>query len=197
MINKPETKPDGSKQGISTIFEIVRDRLGVVVTEPSKQKLRNTKPKGDQENAQPYWKTKKLSEMTKAEWESLCDGCGKCCMVLIEDDETETIWETDVACRLYDADKRVCTDYSNRHRRVPDCVRLTPENASALPWMPETCAYRRIARGQSLPEWHPLVTGDPQSTARAGAAASKFLISEDALDEEEIFSRKSIERPDV
>ncbi|MEO0400295.1 MAG: YcgN family cysteine cluster protein [Pseudomonadota bacterium] len=142
----------------------------------------------------PYWETKTLSEMTDAEWEGLCDGCGKCCLVLIEDDETGEVWETDVACRLYDADKRRCTDYKNRHTRAPDCVRLTPQNAGALPWMPETCAYRRLARGHALPDWHPLLTGDPKSAARAGAAATKSLVSEDALDEEEIFFRRTIER---
>ena len=126
----------------------------------------------------PFWETKTLSEMTEAEWESLCDGCGKCCLVVLQDEENGDVWETDVACRLYDPEKRRCTDYDNRHARVPDCVRLSPENAGALSWMPKTCAYRRIAEGRGLADWHPLVTGDPTSTARAGMAASKRLANE-------------------
>lgn len=143
----------------------------------------------------PYWKTKSLAEMTPGEWEGLCDGCGKCCLVLIEDEDDGTIWETDVACQLFDPQKRKCTDYNNRHERVPDCVRLTPENAGALPWMPETCAYRRLARGEDLPDWHPLVTGDPTTPARAGAATRKNLLSERDVDPDDLESRIVIERP--
>ena len=144
--------------------------------------------------APPFWETKSLAEMTDAEWESLCDGCGKCCLVLLEDEETGEVWETDVACRLFDARERRCTDYTRRHARVPDCVRLTPENAGALPWMPETCAYRRLARGQGLPDWHPLVTGDPRSTVRAGIAAPPDLANERDADPETLFERVTVER---
>lgn len=142
----------------------------------------------------PFWQTKTLAEMTDAEWESLCDGCAKCCLVLIEDEDDGTVWETDVACRLFDPDKRKCTDYGNRHARVPDCVRLTHENAGALPWMPQTCAYRRLARGEGLPDWHPLVTGDPASTARAGMATRKNLASEADIDPDDLEDRIVIER---
>lgn len=142
----------------------------------------------------PFWETKTLAEMTDAEWESLCDGCGKCCLVVLVDDETEEVWETDVHCRLYDPEKRRCTDYKNRRARVPDCVRLTPENAGALEWMPQTCAYRRLARGEGLPDWHPLVTGDPASTARAGKAATKRLASETHVAPEDLENRVTKKR---
>lgn len=136
----------------------------------------------------PFWETKTLAEMTRDEWESLCDGCGRCCLVVLEGEDGR-YWETDVACRLYDPKKRQCTDYRNRHARVPDCVRLTAENAGALKWMPETCAYRRLARGEGLPDWHPLVSGDPGSVARAGIAAGRGLASEAEVSEEELESR--------
>lgn len=142
----------------------------------------------------PFWKTKSLSDMSAAEWESLCDGCGKCCLVLIEDEDDGAVYEADVGCRLYDAENRRCTDYDNRHERVPDCVRLTPENAGSLKWMPQTCAYRLLANGEDLPDWHPLVTGDPSSTARTGNAAPKNLGREEDFPGEKIFSRKLIER---
>ncbi len=145
--------------------------------------------------ADRFWETKRLDEMTDAEWESLCDGCGKCCLVLLVDEETGGVFETDVACRLYDPEARRCGDYANRLARVPDCVRVTPENAGALHWMPRTCAYGRLARGEGLPDWHPLLTGDPKSTARAGAAASKNLLSEADIAPEDLESRIVIERP--
>lgn len=142
----------------------------------------------------PFWEEKTLSEMSPAEWESLCDGCGKCCLVLIEDADDGSVWETDVACRLFDCTKRKCTDYQNRHQRVPDCVRLTPHNAGALAWMPQTCAYRRLARGENLPHWHPLLTGDPSTVARAGAATRKNLLREDDIDPDDLEERIVIER---
>lgn len=139
---------------------------------------------------QPFWETKSLAQMTDAEWESLCDGCGKCCMVLLRDDEDDAgpgaVWETDVACRLFDPATRRCRDYANRLRRVPGCIQLTPDNAGALDWMPETCAYRRLAAGDPLPEWHPLVTGDPASTERAGAAVSPNLVSELTVEDDDL-----------
>lgn len=128
--------------------------------------------------APPFWERKSLAEMTDEEWESLCDGCGRCCLVLLRDEETGEVWETDVACRLFDAKKRTCTDYKNRHARVRDCVRLSPDNAGALDWMPKSCAYRRLARGEGLPAWHPLLTGARDSAARAGAAVPPDLASE-------------------
>ncbi|MEM9706878.1 MAG: YcgN family cysteine cluster protein, partial [Pseudomonadota bacterium] len=116
-------------------------------------------------------------------WESLCDGCARCCLVTIVDDDTEAVFETAVTCRLLERSSRRCTDYANRAKRVPDCVQLTPQNAGALPWMPETCAYRRLARGQDLPDWHPLISGDPNGAARAGVAVSRAVVSEDDVDD--------------
>lgn len=137
----------------------------------------------------PFWATKTLKQMSQEEWESLCDGCGRCCLYILHNEETGDVFETDVACKLFDAKRRRCTDYENRSVRVPDCVRLTPQNAEALSWMPETCAYRRLARGQGLPDWHPLITGDRESVVRAGIAVAPDLIPEDEIDDELLESR--------
>ena len=137
----------------------------------------------------PFWETKTLAEMSQGEWESLCDGCGRCCLYILHNEETGDVFETDVACKLFDAKKRRCTDYENRSARVPDCVRLTPQNANALHWMPETCAYRRLARGEGLPDWHPLITGDRDSVVRAGVAVPPDLVPEDEIDDDLLESR--------
>lgn len=135
----------------------------------------------------PFWVTKTLAEMTESEWESLCDGCGRCCLVVLEDeDEPGAYYETRIACKLFDAKQRRCTDYAHRHRRVPDCVKLTPQNAGALAWMPDTCAYRRLARGEGLAEWHPLISGDPTSVKRAGVAVSSRVKNERDVAADEI-----------
>lgn len=118
-------------------------------------------------NDRPFWETKSLSEMTADEWESLCDGCGKCCLSKLIEEDTEEILYTSVACRLFDADRCSCRDYANRSEQVPDCVRLTPENVPTITWLPQTCAYRLIAEGRPLYDWHPLLSGDPQSVHRA------------------------------
>lgn len=111
----------------------------------------------------PFWKRKSLAEMTEAEWESLCDGCGKCCLVGLEDEDTGDIYLTDVACTLLDGQTCRCKDYPNRQQSVPDCVKLTPENVPTLGWLPRTCAYRLVNEGRDLFLWHPLLTGDPES----------------------------------
>ena len=123
-------------------------------------------------SAAPFWRTKSLAAMSPAEWESLCDGCGRCCLVKLEDEDTGAIAYTDVACRLLDAATCRCSDYENRSAKVADCVRLTPEAVSGLTWLPPTCAYRLVAEGQDLPAWHPLVSGDPASVAAAGIAVA-------------------------
>jgi len=137
----------------------------------------------------PFWETKTLGQMSQEEWESLCDGCGRCCLYILHNEESGDVFETDVACKLFDPKKRRCTDYENRSRRVPDCVRLTPQNAGALSWMPETCAYRRLARGERLPAWHPLITGERDSVARAGVAVPPDLIAEQDIDDDLLESR--------
>ena len=135
----------------------------------------------------PFWQKKSLRQMNTAEWESLCDGCGKCCLVVLDEEETSVLYETNIACKLFDPQKRRCTDYDNRAKRVPDCVQLTPESVEKLQWMPKTCAYRLLANGKDLPSWHPLVTGDPTSTARAGKAVKKSLVLEGDVDEDDVW----------
>ena len=116
----------------------------------------------------PFWRAKTLAQMNAREWESLCDGCGRCCLVKLEDEETGTIHPTDVACTLLDEDACRCRDYGNRQAKVPDCLRLTPETVPALSWLPPTCAYRLLAEGRDLYWWHPLVSGDPETVHVAG-----------------------------
>ena len=129
----------------------------------------------------PFWEFKRLEEMTVAEWESLCDGCGLCCLVRFEDEETGEIIPTRVHCRLFDPDRCRCTDYAARKEHVPDCIKLSPGNIEALEWMPPSCAYRRLHEGKDLPHWHPLITGDPESVHRAGVSVRGQTISEAVL----------------
>lgn len=138
----------------------------------------------------PFWRSKTLEEMTEAEWESLCDGCGRCCLVKLEDDDTGKIHATDIGCRLFDAATCRCHDYANRSKTVPDCVTLTPEAVRTLPWLPPTCAYRLLGEGRDLPWWHPLVSGDPQTVIAAGVSVrGKVHANEDEVAEEEIVER--------
>jgi len=129
----------------------------------------------------PFWETKKLHEMTDAEWESLCDGCGLCCLVRFEDEETLEVIPTRVHCKLFDPDACRCSDYENRKAMVPDCIKLTPFNVEALEWMPKSCAYRRIHEGRGLAAWHPLVSGDPETVHTAGISVRGETISETTL----------------
>jgi uncharacterized cysteine cluster protein YcgN (CxxCxxCC family) len=125
----------------------------------------------------PFWKVKSLKEMSPEEWESLCDGCGKCCLIQLEDEDGSRML-TSLSCKLYDGASGRCKDYRNRSVRVPDCVVLTAANVGQLEWMPKTCAYRLVHEGRDLPDWHPLVTGDPQSTFRAGMSVRGQVTSE-------------------
>jgi uncharacterized cysteine cluster protein YcgN (CxxCxxCC family) len=119
---------------------------------------------------QPFWRTKTMGEMTKAEWESLCDGCGRCCLNKLTDEETHETVYTDVGCRLLDSKTCRCSDYSHRQAKVKDCIRLTPRNVARLNWLPPTCGYRLIAAGRDLYWWHPLVSGDPETVHTAGVS---------------------------
>ena len=129
----------------------------------------------------PFWETKQLHEMTEAEWESLCDGCGLCCLVRFEDEETLEVIPTRVHCKLFDPEVCRCSDYENRKATVPDCIKLTPFNVEALEWMPKSCAYRRIHEGRGLAAWHPLVSGDPETVHTAGISVRGETISETTL----------------
>ena len=129
----------------------------------------------------PFWRRKTLSEMTAEEWESLCDGCGLCCLIRFEDEETGEVIPTRVSCKLFDGELCRCKDYANRKAYVPDCIKLTPGNIDALNWMPKSCAYRRLHEGRDLAWWHPLVSGDPESVHRAGVSIRGQTISEETL----------------
>jgi uncharacterized protein len=124
-----------------------------------------------------FWRTKSLTEMTPEEWESLCDGCGQCCLHKIAQPQKPAL-KTNVACRLLDTASCRCKNYPRRKRLVRDCVVLTPDNVADLSWLPDTCAYRLVEAGEDLPEWHPLLSGDPESVHRAGISVRDRCISE-------------------
>jgi uncharacterized cysteine cluster protein YcgN (CxxCxxCC family) len=126
----------------------------------------------------PFWRRKRLEEMDAAEWESLCDGCARCCLNKLEDIDTGEISWTDVACRLLDGETCRCRDYGNRQGIVSDCVQLDPEAVRTLSWLPPTCAYRLVAEGRDLYWWHPLVSGDPETVHQAGVSVRGRTVSE-------------------
>ena len=118
----------------------------------------------------PFWRRKSLADMTSPELESLCDGCGRCCLNKLEDEDTGRVYYTDVGCRLLDGTTCRCKDYGHRSEQVDDCVRLTPHNVATLKWLPPSCAYRLLDEGKDLYWWHPLVSGDPESVHIAGVS---------------------------
>lgn len=124
--------------------------------------------------------------MSHEEWESLCDGCAKCCLIKLRDPETQVVKFTNVVCRYLDLKTCKCSDYSNRHTNVPECILLTAELARYLDWLPKTCAYRLVADGQDLPWWHPLKTGDANSPLRAGGTVFGKVVSESEIDEDDL-----------
>ena len=134
---------------------------------------------------QPFWKRKKLSEMNHEEWESLCDGCARCCLFKLEDEDTGELFYTEVACKLLDHKTCQCTDYKNRSTLVPDCITMSPDNPEVFSWFPSTCAYRLLSEGKDLHSWHPLVSGDPDSVAKAGISIGGWAIPEEEVDDVE------------
>jgi hypothetical protein len=132
----------------------------------------------EKDEAEPFWLRKRLDQMTRAEWESLCDGCARCCLIKLQDADTDEVSYTDVACKLLDTQSCRCTKYFERSKLVPDCITLTPENLRDLPWMPSTCAYRLVAEGHDLYWWHPLVSGDPETVHLAGISVRHRCIPE-------------------
>ncbi|MFN2309411.1 MAG: YcgN family cysteine cluster protein [Gammaproteobacteria bacterium] len=126
----------------------------------------------------PFWKRKSLAEMSRDEWESLCDGCGRCCLHKIEDIDTGLLYYTSVVCHLFDDQTCRCTAYAERTQRVPDCLTLRPDTLDQIHFLPDTCAYRLLNEGQALADWHPLVSGDPASVHRAGISVRGKVISE-------------------
>ncbi len=129
-------------------------------------------------NTKKYWETVAFDQLTDKQWESICDGCAQCCAHKLQDEDTDEIFFTNVVCEYLDTQKCQCSVYGDRHTHVPDCIKITPENAKELTWIPETCGYKLLAKGKPLPAWHPLVTGDLQSTEKAGMSIRNKVISE-------------------
>jgi hypothetical protein len=130
-----------------------------------------------------FWETKTLAEMTTEQWESLCDGCGQCCLHKLEDEDTGELAFTSVCCDLIDLDTCRCTRYSERCTLVPECLDLKQHDFAEYNWLPATCAYRLLTDGKPLPEWHPLITGNPESVKQAGASISSYATKESQVDD--------------
>lgn len=146
---------------------------------------------------QPFWIEKTLEELSPQQWELLCDGCGKCCLSKLEDEDTGDIYWTTVGCRLFDDETCSCRDYPNRLSKVPDCVGLTPEKVRTITWLPKTCAYRLVANGEPLYWWHHLVSGSRETVHVAGISVKGCVTaSEDDLSEpEDYFAHMLDEEP--
>ena len=133
-----------------------------------------------------FWKTIALDQLDKDQWESLCDGCGKCCVLKLEDVDTGDVHFTDVACKLLDCENAQCSNYAARKTHVPDCVLLTPDNLGILSWMPQSCAYRLVYEKKDLPDWHPLITNDANSTMLAGHSVANRVVPEGIVDDDDL-----------
>ena len=127
---------------------------------------------------QPFWEVKLLDEMSDAEWESLCDGCGRCCLHKLEDEDTGDVHFTRVSCKLLDTETCRCSDYANRFEQVPDCLTIKPLDAQKLSWLPPSCAYRLVSQGMPLEKWHPLVSGSRDTVHEAGISMAHLCLSE-------------------
>lgn len=134
----------------------------------------------------PFWKTKRLDEMSPDEWESLCDGCAQCCLIKFEDEDSGRIYHTNVVCEYLEIYHCRCTRYSERSVLVPTCLTITPDLAVSLAWMPGTCAYRLLAEGKDLPLWHPLVSGDPSTVHKSGISVRGKVVSARDVEEDDL-----------
>lgn len=133
----------------------------------------------------PFWQRKRLSEMTTDEWESLCDGCGLCCLAKLEDEDTGDVWYTDLVCPWMNLETGRCTTYENRLEKVPECLNLSADSIERYDWLPRTCAYRTLAEGRPLADWHPLRSGDPDSVVKAGVSVRHRAIHANTVPEED------------
>lgn len=136
----------------------------------------------EKQTSQPFWMLKTLDEMSSSEWESLCDGCARCCLYKLQDEDTGEIFFTRVVCKYLDLETCRCTDYEHRNEIMPTCIELNPRLARELTWIPSTCAYARLARGEKLSWWHPLVSQNRSSVHIAGISVKDRCISEDLVD---------------
>lgn len=132
-----------------------------------------------------FWRDKSLTEMSDAEWEALCDGCARCCLIKLEDEDTAEVHYTALVCDLLDIERCRCTRYPARHELVPDCIEFSADLAASLAWLPRTCAYRRLAEGRGLADWHPLVSGRPDSVHEAGISVRGRVIPARLVDEDD------------
>ncbi len=135
----------------------------------------------------PFWETLSLDEMNDQQWESLCDGCGRCCLQKLEDEDTGEVWFTRVSCVQLDCGSGRCQDYANRFSKVPDCLAVRPLTEQKIGWLPESCAYRKLAQGEALENWHPLVSGNDRSVIEAGISVAGRCISEAEVAAEDYF----------
>jgi len=133
-----------------------------------------------------FWQIKTLDEMSAAEWESRCDRCGKCCLVRLQDIDSGDYFTTKACCDLLDVETSRCTRYFKRHDLVTDCVKLSYANINNLEWMPTTCAYRLLAEGKELYDWHPLVSGDIDSVHKVGISVRSRVVPQDEIEEEDL-----------
>jgi uncharacterized cysteine cluster protein YcgN (CxxCxxCC family) len=132
-----------------------------------------------------FWKKRSLNRLTKNEWEALCDGCAKCCLHRLEDEESGEVYISNIVCRYLNEEECRCSDYENRSVNVPDCVSVTPELLQDPYWLPSTCAYRLLAEGKELPDWHPLVSGTQESVETSGNSIKGRVICETEADDPE------------
>jgi len=133
-----------------------------------------------------YWETIPLDQLDEKQWESICDACAQCCAHKLQDEENEEVFLTNVVCQYLDTEQCQCRVYEDRNKLVPDCIQVTPDNAKALTWMPDTCGYKLLAQGKSLPDWHPLNTGDALSTQKANMTIKNKVICEKDIDMDDL-----------